>query len=554
MATETENLLSRFQNANAAIEFINCVKMQRGNLAITELEPDGNLRTAGVPVMMKVTIKNFSQSAAEKIQVRIQQRTFDGVAVNQVSPADIEPKVDDLPTVFIKRIGPGESETRRFPVLFNSIGQHVTVAQLPDDAIAVDNTRYNVTQFESLTRVLMIEDAPQLHSGFLSLALNPGAMTGIESTVRPREFLRDVAPEQLQEFDVVYLLDVERLADTAVTKLEKYALGGGGVAFFLGPKIDLNFYDTQLYRGGQGIFPMPLEKAVDVPEIVGQPGPDIVPEKQPIFEPILSAKNSLLNLVQIKRIVQPPLEWQPSRSDTVVAATVRGTRTWPLVLQQRYGNGQTMVVTTTAGPLWNNWSRNGTFPPIMLLMENELAAGRYPADVRIVGQPMQMQFDAKQFTPKLTLVAPSPLDALRTSTEYLMTPDPEDEGRLSFQLSAADGSIDQPGYYDAWLQTTTAKKELIRFALSLDCDESELAIVNQQTMMSGLSDARPALVAWDRFNPEPDINSSSKPTIVLLVVLLALLLAEQALAYSASYHAKPGAAGHGPRHGVAVAK
>ena len=92
-------------------------------------------------------------------------------------------------------------------------------------------------------------------------------------------------------------------------------------------------------------------------------------------------------MVQIQRILAPPADWEPERLSTLsVAANVRGNERWPLVLQSKFGSGNVVVFTTTAGPQWNNWTRNGTFPPTLLLVENLLATGRYPNQDWMAGQ------------------------------------------------------------------------------------------------------------------------------------------------------------------------
>ena len=43
-----------------------------------------------------------------------------------------------------------------------------------------------------------------------------------------------------------------------MTALEKYVAAGGGVAFFLGDRCDVKFFNDILYRNGKGLFPVPL--------------------------------------------------------------------------------------------------------------------------------------------------------------------------------------------------------------------------------------------------------------------------------------------------------
>ncbi len=483
----------------------------------------------------------------EKVQINVSTLTYDASVELDQDASEIPPLVNDLPTVFIEKIAAGASESREFPVFFNSPGQHAIHAALAKDAIGVDNDRWNVTTFGASARVLIIDDQDQIHANFLALALNPGGMTGIAPEIRTKDFLRSATPSQLGEFDVIYLLNIDQFDETSVNNLEQFAASGGGVGFFLGDNVDLSFYTSQLYRNGEGLFPMPLEKVVAVDEMVGESVPDIAPEVHPVFPP--GMKNPLLDLVQIKKVCQPPIEWSSNRShDVTVAATVRGDPAKPLIVQSRFGSGNVIVVTTTAGPIWNNWSRNGTFPPVMLLVENLLAAGKYASEINFVGVPINIVVPANLYGPELTLVAPGESrwldEQVRVPMKLRMTLSPKgDEYQIALgQADATDAhsSVDLPGIYDIWFRTANSKLELKRLALNVETAESEMKLVNSQNCLAALIQSKPSWVDWDAFSPEPKQNSASSISNLFLFVLLGLLIAEQLLAYSASYHAQTG--------------
>ena len=58
----------------------------------------------------------------------------------------------------------------------------------------------------------------------------------------------------LATFKGIYLLNVPELSAGQVTKLEKYLQDGGGVAFFVGPRVSAKHVNEQLYRDGKGFF------------------------------------------------------------------------------------------------------------------------------------------------------------------------------------------------------------------------------------------------------------------------------------------------------------
>lgn len=62
----------------------------------------------------------------------------------------------------------------------------------------------------------------------------------------------------LNKFTAIFLLNVPQLLPEQITNLEKFSKAGGGVVFFLGPRVDGARYNATLYRDGKGIFPAPL--------------------------------------------------------------------------------------------------------------------------------------------------------------------------------------------------------------------------------------------------------------------------------------------------------
>ena len=131
--------LDSLSDSGAAVELIRCVKTMHANLAVTDLKPIGNVRVAETPLMMEVTVSNLSQDVAKKIQIKVNSSVYDRPTSGSTeSSADIE----ELPTVFIESIEPGQSESRIFPVYFGVAGKHSVTATIGEDPVATDNTRH----------------------------------------------------------------------------------------------------------------------------------------------------------------------------------------------------------------------------------------------------------------------------------------------------------------------------------------------------------------------------------------------------------------------------
>lgn len=534
-----KQLLSKITSRGAAVEMINCVEKERPNLAVTELEPVGNVRVAGTPLMMKLTVKNASSFPAEKVQIKL--GTFEFPAPESIaSPMDSQPKFTDVPTMFIENIRAGESESRTFPVFFDSPGQHAISSTLPVDAVAADNTRWSCTEIRATAKVLLV-DGPLNHARYFSLALNPGNLTGISPVIRTREFLRDASPNELTEFDVIYLLDTEPLSGPAIANLETFAQAGGGVAFFLGPNTNLAAVNETLYREGHGLFPMPLDQVIDIPELTEGIIPDLSVDPHPAFSPLRQNNNSLLDLVQVKRVIRPPLTWSAvSQPDVSISATARGLQTWPVCVEKPFGKGVIFAFTTTAGPTWNNWSRNATFPAFVLMLNDYLAKGRYDDTLYLAGSRFGLNLDAREFQSEATLLTPDRVEGTRSASQRLLQRNSTGDSLLLPFGDSLPGSTrrdtDMPGIYDAWLKRNNQSQAIKRLAINVDTSESEMGLASGQELLASLDTANATFVNWNEFSPEPKQKPASSLSRLLLLILVAVLLAEQFLAYSTSYH------------------
>jgi len=346
---------------------------------------------------------------------------------------------------------------------------------------------------------------------------------------------------------VVFCSDLPRMDDVAIGNLESYAKGGGGVVFFMGPNTNMEFANDKLFNKGAGLLPVELERTVELEERDEETSSDIVAEEHPIFAPVNSAKNSLLDLVLIKKVYAPSFSWLQNPGQSKVIASVRGEKDLPLVIEGQFGGGRTIAVLTSAGPQWNNWMRNATFPPILLLMEDYLAAGKYTDDHSIAGHNQPISQRAGETTPDVIAFGPSELpterQSQRTESRLKMMPTPSVEGQsnriavdFGSPLLQTNRETKFPGVYEFWFRKTDSSAAVNRVAINVDTAESEMTIVTGERLLSGLAAAKPSLVAWDKFNPQPQTRSVSTLGRVLLLVMALLFVVEQILAWSCSYH------------------
>ena len=165
---------------------------------------------------------------------------------------------------------------------------------------------------------------------------------------------------------------------------------GGGVAFFLGERCDVKFFNDVLYRDGKGLFPAPLERQAELEVDRLEPAPDLEADEHFIFNRFTGKRNSYLQTVAVQRYFAVPKGWRPPAKAAVrVAAHLRNGA--PLVVEHSFGKGRVMAFLTTAAPTWNNWAGNPGFVVVMQDLEayltqrpgDESRAGRFAAGVAI---------------------------------------------------------------------------------------------------------------------------------------------------------------------------
>ena len=531
---------------NAEVNLVRCAKNDRPNLAITDLQPVKNVRAAGVPLFCDITVRNYGEDTAEKIQLKISTFLYDTDEIDASNPAGLAPEATEIPTVFFEEIKPGQSATQRFAVYFPKPGKHVIEAVLPEDNLMLDNKRRAVIEFVESAKALLIDDAQRLNAFYLSSAFAPGGKqnTGVASQIETTKFLRTATLAELQAFSSIYLLDVEQLEEASLRKIESYVANGGGLGIFLGPKVDTTFYNDSMFANGKGIFPVPLERAFTLPEKSNARQPDVIPAEHPIFSVFTGLEDSLLDLVNIESFLRPTPEWKQRLGDSAkVAAWIRQKGEDPLFIDKRFGEGRIVAVLTTAAPIWHNWSKNPTFVVTLLELQDYLASSSNRLQTLSVGNPIRESFDSEKFRSDMTVVAIGEDQDSRELRDVTATSQGSAEMQIAFGTNVDQGSpfIGKSGIYELWYTDREGKTNLNRYAVNLDENESNLEVSLVRDLLNRFDESNVKAINFDEFSPDPHHSSATQLSKILLGILLLILVLEQLLAYALSYHPSPSA-------------
>jgi hypothetical protein len=318
------------------------------NLAITAVRLDGRTCVAGLPARIAVDVTNHGPDAEAPTEVTI-----------EVGPSRF--------AVPVPEIQGGQTVTVRFEQTFRGAGWHGVRCSLPEDRYPPDDTRSLALEALRAVRVLVVDGDPatdpeDAESFFVAVALDPGGdgASGVEARVVAEHELEGMSPEDLGEHDLVWMCNVPRTSPELAARLESYVDAGGGLVVWLGDRVDLAAYHEVLWRGGEGLLPLPLVEVdgdLDAPR-----GVHLAAADHPLFDTATEALRLMLaELCLVGRFVT-----MEDSLDAPVERLLRvGAADGPLLMAARTRGdrgGSVHVVGTSADAAWTNMPAQFVFP------------------------------------------------------------------------------------------------------------------------------------------------------------------------------------------------
>jgi hypothetical protein len=254
----------------------------------------------------------------------------------------------------------------------------------------------------------------------------------------------------------------------------------------------------------------------------------------------LGESNSFIRLVTIDRYIRPRGEWKPP-ADSTVAVIARLRNGAPLAVERKLGAGRVVVFLTSLTPDWNNWTGDPSFIVMQLKLESYLATTKRTDESHLVGTPLTVNLEADKFQSGLKFVAPGSKANTRIVIERTAVRPQENSPvwRATLGLAAensSDGETDRAGVYEAWPMTTSGAFEPRRFAFNVDPVEGDLSIVDPQQLLGKLAPVKAQFHPAEEYDWDFGEQRGFNRSLFLMGLLICLLLGEQLLAYSASYH------------------
>ncbi|TWU02975.1 BatA domain-containing protein [Stieleria varia] len=548
------------------IRMIDCAATPDGNLAITNVTPVQDVWVAGVPVVVRATIKNYGQSEVSNVAVGCRVIRY-GEDVQTINVAEsVSGKVESLPALMIETLAPGAEVTKSFQVFVNEVGTHAIEVTLPDDALAIDNSRMCTLPLSSDAKVLVIDSDPDAIGAYhISSVLNPGSQVRIGAIpdIQAPAFLRSATFDDLAQYRAIYLVDLPEVTDSAAAALQTYVERGGGIAWFLGGNVQAESYNRVLLGTDRQLLPRALEQTVELPDGDSSKSGDIVfGDTDTLIDPLRSIGDASLSLIGLSQSwtlvpAAEPTEDETTAMETASAEedspaeieagrvrTVLARRdTLPLVTQHTVGQGRVVTILTGLDGGWSNWTGDPTFVPFLLLTNASLWSGAAPATQRLVDAPLQKVLATNNYFPETKLAPPStapprvPIEATASEKagddKVAVTYQPDDS-LISEAIDVDD--LLRPGVFEWGLIQSNGNGQVIPVASVIRVGEGDLRRADQAELVQSLLPMQIKFTSSADYTEQVSTAGSSTITLVMLALLALILAAEQALAYWASYH------------------
>jgi hypothetical protein len=506
------------------------------NTAVLDLGLVSAQTVAGSLASLRASLANYSPQAV--------RMGLDVTVGNVPQPAPVTTE-----------LAAGQTANLEWEVPFPRPGFELVRAQMPPDALPIDNTRYLAVDVLHAIRILIVNgepssDAYEDETTFLTTALRPPGdlFSGNELEVIDETELPQV---NLAGFHLVILANVYRVSEAVAESLGQFVRAGGGILVFVGDQVDVELYNATLYRNGTGWLPARFNEIAKPANAVhwvvtdrrhpalrgvsreGDPlglggipffqfmacepaaGPSGATEQRAEEEPASSEAEA--------RDAARESEAEPDGAARVVVRFDDPLES-PAVIERRFGLGRVVLVTTTADKEWNLWADHPTYLPIITELAHQVArrADR-EGDIR-VGSPIELSVDPAEFESEGAVRTPGyPAEA-----EFGVKAAPAPNGRgLQLRWEHTDAA----GFYQFVLRRREGGEEERVVTVNLDPGESDLSPAKE----TDLRRAHPNL-RFDYMDGIDQLGGMGGETRTefwraLLFVAAAVLMTEQVLAF-----------------------
>jgi hypothetical protein len=435
------------------------------NLGITDLRMDSGLTPVGQP--LRCTVQVFNGSGTEARDVR--------VTLN----VDDEPAVDEK---IVDSIQPGTASSVALFAKLRSEGYHTITAQIPHDRLPADDQRTLAVRTVSEVRVLLVNGGTAMQPSEADDFYVRNALTPVASGDLTNYFVKtttidagQLAATALDDYDAVYLLDVNQIDPTVVPTLAHFVQQGGGLVVFPGPEANSDFYNLDL--GKDGFLPAKLGPFRGDPDHRDDKKFYTLQNKD-YQHPITALWNdpsagSLATAHFFAYYALTPIDWKapaegeatPTGGQPQVVMHFAGGDD-PAAVEHTWGAGRVILFASTPTTAWNDLPVHAAFVPLMQRVLGSLIERETEGLNVRVGQPFSFVVPSEQLHRDFTVTAPGQTDPPRVEGQVALV-----NGLPVVQYAKTDFS-------GAYKVSIAGDDSPLSFAAQSDPRESDLTLLS----------------------------------------------------------------------------
>ncbi len=355
------------------------------NAGILSLEVSDPVVVKGLTLEVRARIKNWSGKELRALQVVF---SLDG----QRRPSDVV----DVPP------GGTAEAVSRFSILKK--GPHWIRASLPGDALPGDDKRWLALVARDRVKILFADGRPNKDfllsaAGYMARVLDPTGEEEIPGVSLFRSTVVDsldfaAGRVNMDAYDVVALVDVDRLPPATADRLADFVRSGGGLLAVPGEKSEPAAWNLRLTGpGAQGPLPVRLLEVKGF----GSRGKDwytpVLPKA--VTHPALRDFNGSLGILLGETPVYRFMGASLARPSAEVLLSLSDPDRSPLLVADRYGKGKVLVLTSPITEDDNRWNElNAPILAFPLLYQSVLWLTYSPRERLnlLVGVPLAPRF------------------------------------------------------------------------------------------------------------------------------------------------------------------
>jgi len=354
------------------------------NLSIASAELSALVAAETQPVGLRVRVQNHGKRPWQDVAVHLEA---DGARLRTARVS----------------VPPDGEASLSFTHAFDKVGDHTLAVRIEGDSFPEDNAFYTVIQVRNQLNTLLIDGDPGNEPlagsvDFLEIALAPhqSASASLKDLVRTTKVdFKRLRAEDLRGVEVIVLANVERL--NRLNDLDRFVKDGGGLLVFAGPKCDIDWYNREFFKGGQGLFPSAL-KGYGRIETTENPA-------RVLLQRFSHPSTAYFNDPRSGRLQDAEFHhwFQFAPADDKTQTLLSLDRGVPLIVEKKIGRGRVVAVATTANPEWSNLPLQPFFVPLAQRLVTYLATQSTTPAWQFVGAPLQINLKKEQAEVEYTL-------------------------------------------------------------------------------------------------------------------------------------------------------